>query len=174
MGGYGSGWNRPKKATVEDALTLSITGLMRDGVIVPGEVRTRARGWCVNGRLVALSTRLAQGDKVEILTSKAEGAGPSRDWLGFVVSSRARQKIKAHFSRERRDVARVGRKAHDRVPRPRGLANHPLEHESFSDAGKPLNADNPVPGTEQTERRRHRAGRGGRVPARARRRRSRA
>ncbi len=69
------------------------------------EVGYRCIGARVNGRLVALSTRLAQGDKVEVLTSKAEGAGPSRDWLGFVVSSRARQKIKAHFSRERRDEA---------------------------------------------------------------------
>ena len=54
MGGYGSGWNRPKKATVEDALTLSITRLMRDGVIVPGEARTRARGWRINGQMIEL------------------------------------------------------------------------------------------------------------------------
>ena len=69
------------------------------------EVGYRTIGARVNGRLVALSTQLQQGDKVEILTSKAEGAGPSRDWLSFVVSSRARQKIRQHFSRERRDVA---------------------------------------------------------------------
>ncbi|MHA6511775.1 RelA/SpoT family protein [Tessaracoccus sp. Z1128] len=69
------------------------------------QVGYRCIGARVNGRLVALSTRLAQGDKVEVLTSKAEGAGPSRDWLGFVVSTRARQKIKQHFSRERRDEA---------------------------------------------------------------------
>ena len=69
------------------------------------EVGYRCIGARVNGRLVSLSTRLVQGDKVEILTSKAEGAGPSRDWLGFVVSSRARQKIRQYFSRERRDEA---------------------------------------------------------------------
>ena len=69
------------------------------------EVGYRTIGARVNGRLVALSTPLQQGDKVEVLTSKAEGAGPSRDWLGFVVSSRARQKIRQHFSRERRDEA---------------------------------------------------------------------
>ena len=69
------------------------------------EVGYRCIGARVNGRLVALSTKLVQGDKVEVLTSKAEGAGPSRDWLGFVVSSRARQKIRQHFSRERRDEA---------------------------------------------------------------------
>ena len=62
-------------------------------------------GHVVNGRLVALSTKLVQGDKVEVLTSKAQGAGPSRYWLGFVVSSRARQNIRQYFSRERRDEA---------------------------------------------------------------------
>ncbi len=69
------------------------------------EVGYRCIGARVNGRLVSLSTRLAQGDKVEVLTSKAEGAGPSRDWLGFIVTSRARQKIRQYFSRERRDEA---------------------------------------------------------------------
>ena len=69
------------------------------------EVGYRTIGSRVNGRLVALSTKLQQGDKVEILTTKAQGAGPSRDWLSFVVSSRARQKIRQYFSRERRDEA---------------------------------------------------------------------
>ena len=69
------------------------------------EVGYRCIGARVNGRLVALSTKLVQGDKVEILTSKSPNAGPSRDWLGFVATSRARQKIKQYFSRERRDEA---------------------------------------------------------------------
>jgi GTP diphosphokinase / guanosine-3',5'-bis(diphosphate) 3'-diphosphatase len=46
---------------------------------------------------------LENGDLVEIFTSKAEGAGPSRDWLGFVRSPRARNKIRHYFSRERRE-----------------------------------------------------------------------
>ena len=69
------------------------------------EVGYRTIGARVNGRLVALSTPLAQGDKVEVLTSKSLNAGPSRDWLEFVTSSRARQKIRQYFSRERRDEA---------------------------------------------------------------------
>ncbi|RRD47941.1 bifunctional (p)ppGpp synthetase/guanosine-3',5'-bis(diphosphate) 3'-pyrophosphohydrolase [Tessaracoccus sp. OH4464_COT-324] len=69
------------------------------------EVGYRCIGARVNGRLVSLSTPLQQGDKVEILTAKTEDAGPSRDWLSFVVSSRAKQKIRQHFSRERRDEA---------------------------------------------------------------------
>jgi GTP diphosphokinase / guanosine-3',5'-bis(diphosphate) 3'-diphosphatase len=47
---------------------------------------------------------LDNGDVVEVFTSKAEGAGPSRDWLGFVVA-RARNKIKQWFSKERREEA---------------------------------------------------------------------
>ena len=40
----------------------------------------------VNGRLVALESELANGDVVEVFTSKDESAGPSRDWLAFVRS----------------------------------------------------------------------------------------
>ena len=67
------------------------------------EVGHRCIGGKVNGRLVPLDTRLNSADTVEILTSKAGAAGPSRDWLGFVASSRARNKIRQWFSRERRD-----------------------------------------------------------------------
>jgi GTP pyrophosphokinase len=48
---------------------------------------------------------LVNGDVVEVLTNKAETASPSRDWLNFVKSSRARSKIKAWFSKERREEA---------------------------------------------------------------------
>jgi len=69
------------------------------------EVGHRCVGARVNGKLVPLESRLTNGDVVEIFTSKAEGAGPSRDWLAFVASARAKSKIKAWFSRERRDEA---------------------------------------------------------------------
>jgi len=59
----------------------------------------------VNDRLVPLDTRLESGDKVEIFTSKVEGAGPSRDWLKFVASRRAANKIKQWYTRERREDA---------------------------------------------------------------------
>ncbi|MBE3075401.1 MAG: bifunctional (p)ppGpp synthetase/guanosine-3',5'-bis(diphosphate) 3'-pyrophosphohydrolase, partial [Actinobacteria bacterium] len=54
------------------------------------EVGHHCIGGRVNGRLVPLESALENGDVVEILTSKAEGAGPSRDWLTFVRSPRAR------------------------------------------------------------------------------------
>lgn len=66
------------------------------------DVGHRAIGARVNERLVPLDYELRNGDTVEILTSKAPNAGPSRDWLGFVGSSKARSKIKHWFSHERR------------------------------------------------------------------------
>jgi GTP diphosphokinase / guanosine-3',5'-bis(diphosphate) 3'-diphosphatase len=69
------------------------------------EVGHRCIGARVNGRLVPLESTLDNGDVVEIFTSKAEGAGPSRDWLTFVSSPRARNKIKQWFSKERREEA---------------------------------------------------------------------
>ncbi len=69
------------------------------------ELGHRCVGARVNGRLVPLDSPLSNGDSVEVFTSKAEGAGPSLDWLSFVRSPRARSKIKAWFSRERREEA---------------------------------------------------------------------
>ena len=56
----------------------------------------------VNARMVPLDHRLENGDIVEVLTTKAPH-GPSRDWLGFVKTSSAREKIRQWFKRERRD-----------------------------------------------------------------------
>lgn len=69
------------------------------------EVGNRTVGAKVNGRLVPLNTRLDSGQTVEVVTSKSDKAGPSRDWLAFVASPRARSKIKAWFSRERKEEA---------------------------------------------------------------------
>ncbi|MEZ5116926.1 MAG: bifunctional (p)ppGpp synthetase/guanosine-3',5'-bis(diphosphate) 3'-pyrophosphohydrolase [Candidatus Nanopelagicales bacterium] len=69
------------------------------------EVGHRCVGARVNGKLVPLESKLDNGDVVEVFTSKSEGAGPSRDWLTFVGSPRARNKIKAWFSKERREEA---------------------------------------------------------------------
>ncbi len=69
------------------------------------DVGHRCLGAKVDGRLVALSDKLESGQTVEILTSKDEAAGPSQDWLTFVRSPRAANKIKQWFSRERREDA---------------------------------------------------------------------
>ena len=86
------------------------------------DVGGRCAGAKVNGRLVPLDSRLVNGDVVEIVTNKSENAGPSRDWLNFVKSPRARSKIKAHFSKERREEAvDAGRESIARQMRKAGL-----------------------------------------------------
>jgi GTP diphosphokinase / guanosine-3',5'-bis(diphosphate) 3'-diphosphatase len=69
------------------------------------EVGHHCVGAKVNGRLVPLDSKLRSGDTIDILTSKAPTAGPSRDWLQIVSTARARNKIRQWFSRERRDDA---------------------------------------------------------------------
>jgi GTP pyrophosphokinase len=69
------------------------------------EIGHRTMGAKVNGRLVPLETALNSGDVVEVFTSKNPDAGPSKDWLQFVRSPRARTKIRQWFTKERRDEA---------------------------------------------------------------------
>ncbi|GAA1480658.1 RelA/SpoT family protein [Gordonia sinesedis] len=69
------------------------------------EVGHRCIGARVNGRLVALERQLENGEVVEVFTSKAPNAGPSKDWQNFVVSPRAKAKIRQWFAKERREEA---------------------------------------------------------------------
>jgi GTP pyrophosphokinase len=86
------------------------------------DVGLRCAGAKVNGRLVPLESKLSNGDVVEIVTNKSDSAGPSRDWLNFVKSPRARSKIKAWFSKERREEAiDAGRESIARQMRKAGL-----------------------------------------------------
>ncbi|MSW85118.1 MAG: RelA/SpoT family protein [Actinobacteria bacterium] len=86
------------------------------------EVGHKCVGARVNGKLVSLESALESGDVVEVFTTKSEGAGPSRDWLTFVASPRAKSKIKAWFSRERREEAiETGKDSIVRAMRKQGL-----------------------------------------------------
>jgi guanosine-3',5'-bis(diphosphate) 3'-pyrophosphohydrolase len=69
------------------------------------EVGHHTIGSRVNGRLVPLESTLDNGDVVEVFTSKSPTSGPSRDWLNFVQSPRARSKIRQWFTKERREEA---------------------------------------------------------------------
>ena len=85
------------------------------------DVGHRCIGAKVDGRIVPLTYRLQSGDIVEILTSKTP-QGPSRDWLQFVESSAARNKIRQWFKRERReDAEHLGREALLEAFRKQGL-----------------------------------------------------
>jgi len=87
------------------------------------EVGHRCIGARVNGRLVPLDHQLVNGDTVEVMTSKAEDAGPSRDWLKLAASTRAQSKIRAYFNRERREDAIVrGRDAVARALKRKGMS----------------------------------------------------
>ncbi len=86
------------------------------------EVGHHCIGARVNGRLVPLESRLDNGDVVEVLTSKADSAGPSRDWLSFVHSARARNKIKHWFTKERREeMIDEGKESLAKIMRKQGL-----------------------------------------------------
>jgi len=95
--------------------------------VIHTEVGHRCIGARVNGRLVPLETQLNSADTVEIFTSKSPTAGPSRDWLQIVASTRARHKIRQWFSRERReDAIENGREELARALRRDGLPLHKL------------------------------------------------
>jgi GTP diphosphokinase / guanosine-3',5'-bis(diphosphate) 3'-diphosphatase len=89
------------------------------------EIGHRTMGAKVNGRLVPLESKLSSGDVVEVLTSKNPDAGPSKDWLNFVQSTRTRNKIKQWFTKERRDEAMEQGK--DAIARAMRKQNLPLQ-----------------------------------------------
>jgi len=91
------------------------------------DVGHRCIGARVNGRLMPLDTVLSSGDSIEVVASKVDTAAPSRDWLSFVATSRARNKIRQWFSRERReDAIENGREALTKALRKAGLPTQKL------------------------------------------------
>jgi GTP diphosphokinase / guanosine-3',5'-bis(diphosphate) 3'-diphosphatase len=110
------------------------------------EVGHRTIGAKVNGKLVPLDYELRTGDTVEILTSKAQGEGPSQDWLRWVKTPRARNKIRQWFSRERReDALENGREQLQRLMRKQ---NVPLKRLATEDALEQLADEMKFPSLE--------------------------
>ena len=98
------------------------------------EVGHHTIGARVNGRLVPLESQLENSDVVEVFTSKAPNAAPSRDWLTFVKSPRARSKIRQWYTKERREEAiEHGKEQIAKLMRKEGLPlKRLLSHESLT------------------------------------------
>ena len=103
------------------------------------DVGHRTTGARVNGRLVALESTLDNGDTVEIFTSKSQESGPNRDWLDFVKSARARNKIRQWFSKERREAAVEAGK--DQIARVMRKQNLPLQRLMSADTLRTIAGD---------------------------------
>ena len=104
------------------------------------EVGHHTIGARVNGRLVPLESTLEHGDVVEVFTSKSPNAGPSRDWLTFVKSPRARSKIRHWFTKERREEAiEQGKDQIGRLLRKEGMPlKRVMTHESLTQVASEL------------------------------------
>jgi GTP pyrophosphokinase len=98
------------------------------------DVGHRCIGAKVNGKMVPLDHVLANGDIVEIVTSKQIG-GPSWDWLNMTRTSAARQKIRQWFKRERREehITR-GRELLEKEVRRQGLDREEVLREEWLEA----------------------------------------
>ena len=76
------------------------------------DVGLKCMGIKVNGRLVSLSHQLQSGDQVEVITSQKQR--PREDWLRFVVTSRAKSKIKSALKEDKKKIAVIGKEIAER------------------------------------------------------------
>ena len=91
----------PKKAT---ALDFAFS--------IHTDVGLKCMGVKVNGKLVSLSHQLGSGDQVEVITSKKQR--PRKDWLRFVITSRAKSKIKGALKEDKKRISGVGKEIAER------------------------------------------------------------
>ena len=85
----------------------------------------------VDSRIVPLNYKLKNGNIVEIITQKS-ASGPSRDWLKFVKSPRAKQKIKQWFKSKEKDISiEKGKELFDREAKKLGLDTNILDNEKI-------------------------------------------
>lgn len=86
---------------------------------IHSEVGAKCLGAKVNGKLVPLSYEIKNGDQIEILTSAKQK--PNKDWLNFVKTSKAKNKIKQSLKDEKRAVASIGKESLARKMRNAGF-----------------------------------------------------
>lgn len=91
-----------------DLFTLPANSTALDfAFAIHSEVGAKCIGAKVNYKLVPLSHRLKSGDQVEILTSQKQK--PKEDWLNYVITSKARTRIKAALKEEQKQIAEQGK-----------------------------------------------------------------
>lgn len=109
--------------------------------MIHSDVGNQCVGAKVNHRIVPLEYKLRSGDIVEIITSKSS-LGPSRDWLSFVRTARARNKIKQWFSAEERKLSQnIGREMLGKALRKQGLSLQSLGMEILENVAREMNCD---------------------------------
>ena len=76
------------------------------------DIGLKCMGIKVNGKLVSLSHQLNSGDQVEVITSNKQRA--RKDWLRFVITSRAKSKIKSALKEDQKKIAKIGKEIAER------------------------------------------------------------
>ncbi len=99
-----------------DVITLPVDSTVIDfAYAIHSAVGNKMIGAKVDGRMVSLDFKVKTGMIVEVLTASGRGSGPSRDWLGIVRTSEARNKIRSWFKKEKREEnIQEGRSALDK------------------------------------------------------------
>ena len=88
-----------------DVITLPVDSTVIDfAYAIHSAVGNKMIGAKVDGRMVSLDFKVKTGMIVEVLTASGRGSGPSRDWLGIVRTSEARNKIRSWFKKDRKSV----------------------------------------------------------------------
>lgn len=88
---------------------------------IHSDIGNNCVGARVNNKIVPLNSPLKSGDIVEVMTSKNSN-GPSRDWLSFVKSPHARNKIKQYFKKEEKD---------ENISKGRGILEREIKREGL-------------------------------------------